>query len=662
MLKTCLLILVFLATDMVAQSRPVSIASNFDDLYFALQDDPAAMKKWAEVQIKKLGPGMDLEHAKMVATYAAACLELRCPPDSPLNAPKSLMVALQSAKRFQDATLIIRLEILILRMGIENKETKVVEKEYERILSLAKDLGSSRLQGEVLREMSALVERTDNLPLALRQIQQALVLSTKDAQPDDLIPIIIQHDAAIHFRRVNETDRAKELYQNVLNFAKKHKIRYFTGTSLLNFARSKISSNDPASIREADLLLVEAEKLMTGVDVAEPMAYINLSRGDIAYKRKSFAEALSFFDKALVIYKQINAQIWIADVHHWRAITLYEMGRFPEALDADKQAEEIFPKNFTTDHHRLALSKGKILHKMRLFEESIQELYRALKLKDDMIKEFSAKNLDRLKVELQVRSKEQQNELLKLDNALKEKELEHALFIRWIAIALLGLSALSLYLFHKSHRQARRLNRAQTEIQKILDNIEEGIISIKRDRHVETSLSPYINELLHLDGLKNGDFFGQVLSQLNIPQYEKDLVPEVINTCIGENRLTWDLNSHQLPIEAHMNDGSSRVLSLRWKCIFTDDDLVDQIILVMRDETVRKSLELNLVMEREVNQRSLERLLELAGQNPAQLNRFFQRVDQNIAQAVKNILPQKKWAEFMQGVHTIKGEARTLGL
>lgn len=662
MLKAWLLVTFMLSGKLLAESQLVSLDANFDQLYFAVQDNPSALKKWAIEKLNTPEGKESLNHAKLVATLAAACFELRCLETDPRSSEASLTEAIAQANEHDDVALIVRLEIIRLRLNIETKETAFVEKEYLRILEIAQKKNSYRLQGEVLREMSALVERTDDRPRALQQIQEALLLSAKDPLPDDLIPIIIQHDAAIHFRRVNDTERANELYRNVLDFARRHKLRHFTATSLLNFARSKISSKDPQSMNEADGLLAEAERLLQGMDVLEAQAYIFLTRGDIAFKNKNFQRALQLFDQALPLYKQLGANVWVGDVYHWRALTFFELGRYKEALESNSNALQLFPEKFTSDHYRMALSRARILHKLQNYEDSITEFSRAIDLKEEMVREFSAKNVDKLKVQLQVQTKEQQNELLKRDNALKEKELEFATFTRWLAIIFFALAALSLYLFLKSHRQSLRLQRARQEIQKILDNIDEGIISIKKNHRVESSLSSYINELLHLDKDRDQDLLLQILEKLDLSAYIKSMCTEVIHSCLGSNRLTWDFNSHHLPTDAHTADGSGRILSLSWKPVFNDESELEQIILVMRDETLKKSLEINLAQEREDKQNTLTLLLELAAQNPQLLRRFFHNLPEARQNLETNLIPGAKWTVFLQAIHTLKGDARTLGL
>ncbi len=659
---TLMLWLVFSASLALGSVGEPSLKANFDELYIMVMDNPSKMKGWASQMLSDPKSRLEPAHRSLlIATYAAACSEIRCPDEDPWHKVDLLDEALATARTMNDTDLLIRLEIYKLHRRLQSLEAHQAEEEYERIRKLAEERGSLRMQAEVYREMSALVERDNDLTKALKRIQMAIQLAQQGGYPGDLVPIIIQHDAALHFRRVGDTQRAMELYDYALKQLREKNIRHFLGTLTVNMARSKMGTSDPKQLDEAAALLQNAQDLVKGMDEPEALAYILLSRGDIAYKKSQFEPALVHFEAALKAYEKLGLTIWIGDVLHWKAKTLFKLQRYDESLRSIAASREKFPKSFKSDHYRLSLLQAEVLQKMGKFESGMSTLLELIKFKEEIEKESRENELNKLRVQLHVQVKEHQNEILTQENRQKEKELKQAEKIRLAAIFLSILSSIVLALLLFSHRQTRRLRRAQGKIQKILDNIDEGIITIGRRSVVETSLSSYIYDLIQFDSKRSRDVLQYLIDKAEIHADEKQMVWNTLQSSIGENQLTWEINRSHLPHEISI-DGGRRILSLRWRAVANSADEVEQIILLVRDETVQKELERRLAKEKAEKFRSVEKIFEIMGPQSSRVNEFIQSMESRLAVWNSQNKADANWVGFARDLHTVKGEARTLGL
>jgi tetratricopeptide (TPR) repeat protein len=656
-----LALLLTFAVSFVAKGE-LSLRAKFDDIHKQVLDDPSTVKDLAQKKMKGSTTELDARsRSLLIATYAAGCAEVGCPDEDPLLSMEVLDEAVKVAEASDDTVLFIRLEIYRLRRRLPKLELHAAETEYTRIQHLAERRGDLRMQAETYREMSALVEKDNDLNKALTRIQMAVKLAEQGAYPDDLIPVVIQHDAALHFRRVGETARAMELYESALRQLKNKKVRHLFVTITVNMARSKMGMSDPKRLDEAAESLQKAQDIMQSIDGAEIKAYISLSLGDIAYKKGQYELALQHFKSALIDYEKLGAVIWVADVLHWKAKTLFKMGHYEETLRALTASREKFPQSFKSDHFRLLELYAAVQEKRRDYAGALSTLKEVIKIKEEIRKEHQEKEINRLRVELQVQVKDLQNELLTKENQQKEAALKQAERIRLAAtfLSILSLSVLALLIF--SQRQTRKLRHAQGKIQKILDHIDEGIISIDRRSRVETSISSYIYELIQFDPKVSADVLHFLIDKADMHSDDKHLVWSTIQSAIGENQLSWQLNNSHLPHEVSL-DGGSRILSLRWRAIVNKSDQVEQIIILVRDETLQKQLEKSLEREKAEKYRKVEKIFEFIGPQSARINEFIQSLESRVKAWEDRIQTDPDWLALARDLHTIKGEARTLGL
>ncbi|MDQ3232150.1 MAG: hypothetical protein M3Q07_10045 [Pseudobdellovibrionaceae bacterium] len=82
-----------------------------------------------------------------------------------------------------------------------------------------------------------------------------------------------------------------------------------------------------------------------------------------------------------------------------------------------------------------------------------------------------------------------------------------------------------------------------------------------------------------------------------VDENSRTLFPTTLETLIGENTLSWNINSHLLLHEARTRD--NRELAFEWNPIIKDG-VVDEVLVTVRDISELKELrQRNLTLDRE---------------------------------------------------------------
>jgi signal transduction histidine kinase len=195
-----------------------------------------------------------------------------------------------------------------------------------------------------------------------------------------------------------------------------------------------------------------------------------------------------------------------------------------------------------------------------------------------------------------------------------------------------------------------------------LEYIEEGIITIGRGFRVEASLSPYIDQLIERQPNPKGheDVFHLLMSKADISATDKQLVHDTLEACMGSTLLTWDLNHTHLPLEITINQGS-KILALDWRPILGRHQTIDRILLVLRDHSLRRQLEKQISHEQDRLLQSTVQLQEILRARPQHVRRVIRGIMDKQA-SIQQLRDTGEWTQLARILHTLKGDARTLGL
>ncbi|MDQ3232733.1 MAG: ATP-binding protein, partial [Pseudobdellovibrionaceae bacterium] len=526
----------------------------------------------------------------------------------------------------------------------------------------AESMGGGRILGDVYREYSGVFDSFDDKPKALLYLQKALEEVKKDTFPGDLMPFMLQYDAGVLTAGSGDPNKAQDFYREPLEFCRRENIRHYGALMLTSLGRSFVKNEESRNITQGLAHLDEAEAMIRGMEETMVRSYIAIVRGEAFFRRDDFETASQHYKTAHKLFTQAQSDKWIGESAFWVAQSETKRKRYKVAMEWLTIAEKHFRATNNSDivlyeNLRAAIYKG-----MERYPEALEALEKSLKARDQIDKDTQKGEISKLRSQLEFTVQENQNELLKKDNALKSQQFQEAALIQKIAVLLAGASLLILVLFALSVRQTKKLKSAQARIHDILHYIEEGIITIGRGFRVEASLSPYIDHLIgrQPNPDNHDDVFHTLMQKVDLSAHEKQLIHDTLEACMDATFLTWELNHLHLPMEMTMDQGQ-KILALDWQPIIGRGQTIDRILLVLRDHTVRRQLERQLSLEQTRVSQTTSQIHEIIHAGSQKVRRFL---DSFLRQQneVTSFREAGNGAALARILHTLKGDARTLGL
>ncbi len=236
-----------------------------------------------------------------------------------------------------------------------------------------------------------------------------------------------------------------------------------------------------------------------------------------------------------------------------------------------------------------------------------------------------------------------------------------------ILFVLLGFIALELRtkLLLKRTRQLERLIDEKTlDIRSILDAIKQGILLIENDKgSVGLEHSKYLEDLVERDWTAGQNFYDLLFDNSNFNADEKSQIMSAISASVGESDLGFEMSSHLLPREARVKKKlGERIYQLDWNPILKDN-IVVKILLVVRDITELRALEL----ESRGNRREIDIIQEIINvpldQFSSLINSCSRFIEESRSALTESHTFNYQTIQFLfRNMHTMKGLARSYHL
>lgn len=660
-MRALLLALLLLPSMALYAVQPPQLSLSYDELFKIMMDDPTAMHRWSREQLDKgLLPPDSQAWAKALAIYITTCMETGCGEDTyatEANLRKGMAIAAQG----DDKPMLIRMHLLMDGINTDSgADVTDFRKALEPIKKLAEDNGGGRLLADVYREYAAAAESESNLQQALSYAKDALALAEQYGYPGDILPILIKNDSAILAGRMGDEEQSIHLYEQVIDYCQREKVRHMGAIALINLGRLYTRKESAESVRKGLRYFDQAEVLMRGLNQDRLSAFSQLTRGEALLNLKDYDKALYYIDQALAKFKALDSAIWTADSLHWKARVYLGQKRWAEALETINQSDALFPEHLQDDKAQLARERAQALSELGRHAEAYRWMQTFMEIHQKIDEKSKKDQLNELQVKLGYQLQEQENRILKKDNEIKEHQLREADLIKKVAVALIFLILLSLILLVVALAQGRRTRQAKARIQHILDNIEEGIITVGRDLKVESSLSPYLDHVIGHDAPDTArqNVMLYLLEKSDLKDDEKATLRNVITSCVDESPLVWELNAGNLPQKLSLDQGR-RLISLHWQPLYGKDQKINRIIIAMRDITKQHQLEQEVGVARAQRGR-LQHIMEEIAQLPVARFRGFVHGAAPRVETIRQGAVQLRG--FLPELHSLKGEARTLGL
>ena len=209
------------------------------------------------------------------------------------------------------------------------------------------------------------------------------------------------------------------------------------------------------------------------------------------------------------------------------------------------------------------------------------------------------------------------------------------------------------------------LKQKTNDIQSMLQNMPQGILTITAGNVVHPEYSAYLETILDTRDIAGRDFMDLVFKDSNVGADALAQIEAVGGACIGEDLMNFEFNSHLMigEIEKRLPDGRVKILDLSWSPITGEGDIVERLMLCVRDVTELRKL----AAEANEQKRELEIIGEILSVSQEKFHEFIvgaiRFVDENEL-IIREHTETDGHAinQLFRNMHTIKGNARTYGL
>lgn len=212
------------------------------------------------------------------------------------------------------------------------------------------------------------------------------------------------------------------------------------------------------------------------------------------------------------------------------------------------------------------------------------------------------------------------------------------------------------------------LDQKNREIQAVLQNMRQGICTLLPDTSLHSGYSAHLGSIL-----ENNDLAGRSIMQVlfrfaDVGPDQLQQIESALMAILDQDELMYDCNSHLLPTELRCAfNERKKILELHWSPVTDAHGQVSRLMLVVRDVSEMRQLQ----QQAAVQQRELQLLGEILTATEQRFRQFMQGSEILLSDC-KQLLGHWRsddvedandmLAALYRNLHTIKGNARTLGL
>lgn len=220
-------------------------------------------------------------------------------------------------------------------------------------------------------------------------------------------------------------------------------------------------------------------------------------------------------------------------------------------------------------------------------------------------------------------------------------------------------------MIEKIQENSLLLRQKNADIQAILQNMQQGILTVVEDATVHPEYSVYLEQIFETGEIAGRDFMDLVFADTDLDADGRAQVEAAVGACLGQDGINFVFNQHLLVGEVvrRMPDGREKALDLSWSAITDDNDTIVRLMLCVRDVTQLRKL----AAEASEQRRSLEIIGEILSVSQEKFQQFIasatgfihenERIIRQYSQADSAAI-----AALFRNMHTIKGNARTYNL
>ncbi|MBR8501870.1 MCP four helix bundle domain-containing protein, partial [Burkholderia cenocepacia] len=147
-------------------------------------------------------------------------------------------------------------------------------------------------------------------------------------------------------------------------------------------------------------------------------------------------------------------------------------------------------------------------------------------------------------------------------------------------------------MIEKIQENAAQLKQKTADIQAMLQNMQQGILTVVEGGVVHAEYSAYLETIFETNDIAGRDLMALVFDDSAIGADARSQVDAAVHACLGEDSMNFAFNEHLLVNEVakRMPDGREKWLDLSWSAITDETDTVVRLMLCVRDVTEIREL------------------------------------------------------------------------
>ncbi|AOI75606.1 MCP four helix bundle domain-containing protein [Burkholderia sp. NRF60-BP8] len=220
-------------------------------------------------------------------------------------------------------------------------------------------------------------------------------------------------------------------------------------------------------------------------------------------------------------------------------------------------------------------------------------------------------------------------------------------------------------MIEKIQENAAQLKQKTADIQAMLQNMQQGILTVVEGGVVHAEYSAYLETIFETNDIAGRDLMALVFDDSTIGADARSQVDAAVHACLGEDSMNFGFNEHLLVNEVakRMPDGREKWLDLSWSAITDETDTVVRLMLCVRDVTEIREL----TAQAGEQQRRLEMIGEILSISQDKFHDFVHSAKGFLSENERMIRQHERAdhsivAALFRNMHTIKGNARTYSL
>ena len=216
----------------------------------------------------------------------------------------------------------------------------------------------------------------------------------------------------------------------------------------------------------------------------------------------------------------------------------------------------------------------------------------------------------------------------------------------------------------KVENRTAELRQKTNDINNMMQNMHQGIFTILPGRAIHPEYSAYLESIVEDKNVARADVMDLLFKNTNLGSNGLSQISAALDAILGEESMMFDFNRHCLVHEFTMTlpDSRSKILELDWDPIIGENDIIEKLMVTVRDVTELRSLQ----AEAEKQKTELQFIGQILSVGPDKFTYFIKDatrfLDEN-EQLIKATETHSSdvIATLFRNMHTIKGNARTYG-